>query len=387
MIGGLTKICGLVRERFRPRAGETRPSTRDMPTEGKHDLCTGRSLSEDEIARCRSIAGELAQLDRQSDAGSWVTPGGMTVHGHVSRIGFEHVDPGFLNRLRHHSCIFTGYRLTNLLGLTHDAHYSDAYAGFFDKAGTAPDWSVPAFREYVKELEPQDIFSPPLIMGEVGYNVGGYCVNRDVITYQERINLMREFGVLDHLRSKRAPLILEIGGGYGALAYFLKRRYPRARYVIVDLPRSLLFSGCYLAAALPGAGLKVFKPGDEGIGPESVTLVANFLLDQLSLPAVDVAINTLSFAEMPAETVASYGRWLERHLASDGLLFEQNFDNRHLGAAHFSNPAEILSGIFRLRLGRKRRLWHRLRRKSGLLWGNANLWQKRADAGSPEHRP
>lgn len=317
----------------------------------------------------------------------WVAPGGMMVHGHVSKIDFEHVDESFLNRLRHHSHIFTGYRLTNLLGLTREPHSNDSFVRIFDPARTAPDWSVPAFKEYVKGLEPQYIFSPPLIMGEVGFNVAGYCVNRDVVAYQERINLLRDFGVFDHLRSKRAPLILEIGGGYGALAHFMKQRFPRAIYVVVDLPRSLLFSGCYLAAALPGVELNVFKPEDEGFAPESVTLVANFLLHQLPAPVVDVAINTLSFAEMPGETVADYGRWLERHLATDGLLFEQNFNNRRIDAAHFSNPAKVLSRFFQLRLGRKRGLWHRLGKKPGLLWGNANLWQKRADPGLPEPRP
>lgn len=348
-----------------------------------YDLGACRPLSGDEIARCRRVAGELAQLKGESNTEAWVSPVGKVVHGHVSTIDFEHVDESFLNRLRHHSYIFSGYRLTNLLGLTSAPHWNDFFVEVFDPGRTAPDWSVPAFRKYVAGLGPRDIFAPPLIMGEVGFKVDGYCVNRDVVAYQERINLMRELGVFDHLQRKGAPLILEIGGGYGALAFFLKQRFPHATYVIVDLPRSLLFSGCYLAAALPGVEVRVFKPGNEQFAPGSITLVADFLLHQLPVPVVDVALNTLSFAEMPEQTVADYGRWLARHLAADGLLFEQNFDNRHLGAANFSHPAGVLAQFFRLESSRKAGFWRRLSWRIGLgrlgkstLWGKANLWRK-----------
>jgi hypothetical protein len=349
-----------------------------------YDLGACRPLSEAEIARCRRVASELAQLEGTSDTDTWVSTNGRVVHGSVSTIDFGHVDESFLNRLRHYSYMFSGYRLTNLLGLTSQPHWNDFFVKFFDPAKTAPDWSVPAFKEYVKGLDPQYVFSPPLIMGEVGFNVGGYCVNRDVVAYQERINLLREFGVFDHLRSKRAPLILEIGGGYGALAFFLKQRFPGAIYVVVDLPRSLLFSGCYLAAALAGVEVRVFKPGDRELTPGSVTLVADFLLPQLPASVVvDVAINTLSFAEMPEKTVADYCRWLEKHLAVDGILFEQNFDNRHFGAAHFCDPSAVLSRIFERRKRKTRGIWQRLRNKPGPLWGSANLWRKRAGARVP----
>ena len=351
-------------------------------TEKMYDLGACRPLSEREIARCRRVAGELALLERKSDTESWVAPNGTVIYGHVSNIDFERVDDSFLNRLRHHSHIFSGYRLTNLLGLTSEPHWNDFFVEAFDPERTAPDWSVPAFRKYVEGLDPQYIFSPPLIMGEVGFNIDGYCVNRDVVAYQERINLLREFGVFDHLQRKGAPLILEIGGGYGALAFFLKQRFPRATYAIVDLPRSLLFSGCYLAAALPGVEVRVFKPEDEVFAPGSVTLVANSLLHRLAVPVVDVAINTLSFGEMPYTAVADYGRWLEQHLATDGLLFEQNFNNSHLDAGHFSNPPQILSRFLQRRLGRKRSLWQRLSKTPGLQWGSANLWQRRAKTGS-----
>ncbi len=40
--------------------------------------------------------------------------------------------------------------------------------------------------------------------------------------------------------------VLEIGGGYGALARVFKLAYPRVTYVIVDLPESLFYARCFL---------------------------------------------------------------------------------------------------------------------------------------------
>lgn len=328
-------------------------------------LATSRPLSQEEIARCRRVADAVAKLD-DPRADHWVNPQGKRVHGQISRIAHSDIDEAFFNELRPNSFIFSGYRLSNLRG-EQAPSWNDALAAVFDPGGTALDWSVPAFRACTKHLAAEEIFSPPLIMGEVGYVVDGYCVNRDVVAYQERINLMRALGVLDRLKRESAPLILEIGGGYGALAYYLKRRYPRATYVIVDLPRSLLFSGCYLAAALPDFDVHVFAPGRANVVAGAINLVSNLHLEQLPALHVDAAINTLSFAEMSADTVADYCRWLERHLSDDGVLFEQNFDNRHYGLAQFSGPSEIIDSFLRRREARTR----------DVHWGPASVWVKR----------
>jgi hypothetical protein len=329
------------------------------------NLATSRPLSEAELSRCRQVAAELARL---GDAGAecWVNPQGRAVHGQVSRIGGKDADDAFFNALRRHSFIFSGYRLANLAG-EHSPSWTDAMGEAFDPGATAPDWSVPAFRAYTRGLASPDIYAPPLIMGEIGYEIDGRCVNRDVVAYQERINLMRELGVLERLKHGTG-VVVEIGAGYGALAYYLKRRFPGVTYVIVDLPPSLLFSGCYLAAALPEVPIRVLGPGGAGVLHGGVNLVSNVDLEQLSGLCVDVAINTLSFAEMPAATVAHYCGWLERNLGPDGVLFEQNFDNRHYGLENYSGPAEVIEGFLRCRAARSR----------GVHWGPVRVWVRRS---------
>lgn len=341
------------------------------PTYPFVSLSDNRRLTQEEIDSCVALTEELYQAACISgapdeDTVNWIAPTGHKVFGHVSKVAFDSVDESFLNRLRLESHIFSGYRLSNLLGETNIAHWNDnIYDAFLSNSEIGEvDWSIPAFIEMTRGLSGKEICSPPAVMGEVGFRVGDHIVNRDVIAYQERMNLMNETGILSHLKRKEHPVILEIGCGYGALAYFLKQLLPEAVYILVDLPHSLIFSGCYLNVSLTNETPVVRKNASDPLLAPSVNLVVNKLLHTLEDVKIDLAINTLSFAEMSSDIVRHYGLFVKKHLQADGILFEQNFDNAHLGNAHFSDPLRILSEIFPL-VGTPR---------SRQLWGNARIW-------------
>lgn len=173
-------------------------------------------------------------------------------------------------------------------------------------------------------------------------------------------------GLLERLRPGNGATVIEIGGGYGALAYFIKRMLPGARYFIVDIPTSLMFAGCYLALADPGRSIGVLPGMASSL---DYCLVPASSLHAARIGPIDLAINTLSFQEMPSETVAGYAHYLAEALAPDGTLFEQNFANSHLNPASFCNPRPALDR------------WLRFERtlEGEYLWGQPNLWRaKRA---------
>src|ERR1039458_8902730 len=96
----------------------------------------------------------------------------------------------------------------------------------------------------------------PKVLGERGkaaeFDPQG-LINHDAYAYQERINLLYESGVLGWLGSRGSgQTLLEVGGGVGGLACGLLRCLTLpVRYVIVDLPESLLYAALYLQEALP----------------------------------------------------------------------------------------------------------------------------------------
>jgi hypothetical protein len=74
-----------------------------------------------------------------------------------------------------------------------------------------------------------------------------------------------------------SPRILEIGGGYGALAYWFKQAFPRASYSIVDLPECILFSRLYLSLTIAD------MPTSFGLSPamHGIRFIPNFMAEQL----------------------------------------------------------------------------------------------------------
>jgi hypothetical protein len=229
--------------------------------------------------------------------------------------------------------------------------------------GEWPDWSIPAFLAYRQDLAPEYFPTPPLVAGEVGFNVFGTCVNRDFIGYLERIKLLADTGILDRLRRLERPRILEIGGGYGGLAYFLTRILPKASYVLVDLPSSLMHSGCYLGVAQATHPVRL-SDGAARDPADGIELVVNSAAGNLGDRRFDLAINTASFAEMPAPVVRGYGALIRDTLADDGVLFEQNINIGAFGRDNFCSPELVLAALFP----------HCRPLPGSLVWGNARLW-------------
>jgi hypothetical protein len=188
------------------------------------------------------------------------------------------------------------------------------------------------------------VYAPPYRLGEAGELRRGIIVNHDTAAYQERVGLIHDTGLLrwlDELAARQGELrVLEIGGGYGALAYWFKSAFRNCSYTIVDLPECLLYSALYLSLSLPDQRVSI---GQAAKLPFGVRFMPNYMAHALN-EEFDLVINTLSLSEMSELQIRTYaeliaGRWL----AKGGLLFEQNQDNRKIG---YANAADVLAPYF-----------------------------------------
>jgi hypothetical protein len=176
------------------------------------------------------------------------------------------------------------------------------------------------------------VLDVPNILGETGWWIGGKLVNVDVIDYQERLYLLDCAGLIDRVVDGNAR-ILEIGGGYGAMALALAGVLRPSQYVICDLPESLLFSGLYLSMAQRKPVRIVPRDGNIRAEREGeICLLPNYLA-QVAFPGehFDIVINTLSMSEMSPHQVSTYGTMISKLIGTSGVFFEQNHDNRHVG--------------------------------------------------------
>jgi len=248
-----------------------------------------------------------------------------------------------INRLRLYTQSFTGYQLTSF-SRAYQKPILHPIPDNFDeeiaRIALKPDHWVYRYIAIAQCVPTEVIARPPRILGEIGWNIDGSPVNHDAYAYQERLNLLYEAGVIDWLRKRVEDSgnvsILEIGAGYGGLAYYLKHIIPQTNYYICDIPEALLFCTLYLALACPEYGYTIYDGTDKSVLHESrfgFKFIPNFMFDDLLAAniRIDLAINTLSFSEMSERQVRYYAQNLSYMLGDTGILFEQNTDNRPTG--------------------------------------------------------
>ena len=180
-------------------------------------------------------------------------------------------------------------------------------------------------------LPAERIVAAPRLFGESGFEVDGRIVNLDTWGTQQRLNGLHGSGVLDFLQRRKAERgyvrIVEIGAGYGNLAYSLHRILGALDYFVVDLPESMIYSSIYLDTVLAEAPCRVAAPGRPLPAGRGVTFVGNHLLAEFlpQIGTVDLVINVMSLSEMSPPQVAHYGRAVHQLLGTSGVFYEQNY--------------------------------------------------------------
>jgi hypothetical protein len=294
-------------------------------------------------------------------------------------------DPRVLNHLRLWTQHFTGYRLLSMeVAEGRPFPRPEEIGPSVDKKlstlATKPDRWVGRYLRIAGKLPPEYRLAVPRQLGEIGWNVDGRTVSFDTYAYLERLAVLHDCGLIDRLKriaaAGRTPYLVEIGGGFGGLAYHLSKLIPQARIVIVDLPESLLFSSLYLSLLLPQRAYVYASPAnDEPLVPDTpgCTFLPNYLFDRLLTTGTkcDLAINTLSMSEMEAAQVDYYCDGLTQLLADDGVFFEQNHNNKTVGRL---NAKEVIARHF----GHRRELHSRAARS--LTQGRIHLWARPADS-------
>jgi hypothetical protein len=108
-----------------------------------------------------------------------------------------------------------------------------------------------------------------------------------------------------HLGESGGGRIVEIGGGYGGMAYWYAVGSAEFEsYTIVDLPIVNVLQGYFLGQALGAERVALY--GEDGSG--DLKLVPNTALAEVGTP-VDVMANKDSMPEMPTDAMVSYLEW------------------------------------------------------------------------------
>ncbi len=168
----------------------------------------------------------------------------------------------------------------------------------------------------VKELE------SPLIGNPWGYIVEGTLVVEPVPEYHYQAEYFAKL-----LSTVHNPVILEIGGGYGGLAYQIMKKIPEATYIGFDLPENIFIQSYYLTCAFPDLKILTFGENQNNLTRSAIKeydiiLMPNFLIPRTEDAVADLIINVRSLSEMPYETIEEYIKQIDR--TSRLFFFHEN---------------------------------------------------------------
>lgn len=193
------------------------------------------------------------------------------------------------------------------------------------------DRNIEIWREYFPDTPFSELAAPP-IGNPWGHCVDGYLVYEPACAYHL---LAAQFAKL--LQGVHSPVVMEIGGGFGGLAWHLLKQMPHLKYIGFDLPENALLQTYYVSCAFPDARLLTYSEGmgriDEAtIQNHDIIILPNFMLPQVAAGSVDLVVNVRSLSEMPSDTVAEYLRQIDR--ISRRFFFHDNIYKERLDGLH-----------------------------------------------------
>ena len=130
--------------------------------------------------------------------------------------------------------------------------------------------------------------------------------------------------------------ILEIGGGYGGLAYKIKRLFPQTTCILLDLPETNFISNYYIKSLDPEAKIldfeKLLKQKKVSLTKDlsikefdlvqyDYVILPGYLLENFTETFIDFFINTRSFMEMNLHTINFYFSNIQKLISSNGYFY------------------------------------------------------------------
>jgi len=155
----------------------------------------------------------------------------------------------------------------------------------------------------------------PDVGAAYGLEIAGRLITFDSPDQMYGATRLRD-AIQEHLADRAGRLsVVEIGGGYGAMAYWLLQLVD-VRYTIVDLPVVNVLQGYFLAQALDAGEVSFY-----GEPTGRVVVLPTHALDRIEVP-FDVLANKDSMPEIPEPALCAYLDWARG--SCNGIFYSYN---------------------------------------------------------------
>lgn len=117
------------------------------------------------------------------------------------------------------------------------------------------------------------------------------------------------------LKRNNKSTVIELGGGYGGMAYYLNRDNTNLTYIDVDLPENLALASYYLMKCFPEKKIVLYgesQINQETIDNNDIIMLPSFAIEEIPDKSADLFFNSYSLAEMGIETIDNYLKQMDR---------------------------------------------------------------------------
>lgn len=108
-------------------------------------------------------------------------------------------------------------------------------------------------------------------------------------------------------------VVAEIGGGYGALAYYLLRDGGKLTYMDFDVPESIALASYYLLKAFPSMNFTLYgerELTEETIATSDVLLLPTYAMQDISMRIVNVTLASHVLGDLTPSALAAYMKFV-----------------------------------------------------------------------------
>lgn len=171
--------------------------------------------------------------------------------------------------------------------------------------------------------------------------MGGKLISQDVAN-----SVLEYYSVREQFKAAASEriTICELGAGSGRDAHVFCHAFPKARYIIIDIPTALYVSQRYLTALFPGKKVFRFRPFDdfETVRAEFEQADLVFLLphqaDLLPPKIADLFLNISSLHEMTLDQIRHYLGFIDR--LTHGYFYTKQWQESFNNADHIKVRVE-----------------------------------------------
>lgn len=177
-------------------------------------------------------------------------------------------------------------------------------------------------RSYIKEVWNDYYNKLADIQGIVGIEfpkVGNPCgviFEGKIIPIESLRHAYRAEEIKNILSKQEKRIIVEIGGGYGGLAYqlALKLKKTDTKYILFDIPEVVAISSAFLLAALPENKIRLYGEMPlVGVNKDyEICIFPHYSIESLEDNSIDLFYNSCSFSEMDGASARQYLSVIER---------------------------------------------------------------------------